>query len=508
MTDATTPATTSASDHGSGAAGPVKNVIVMIGDGAGENTLEATRLYLQGLPPDDARGGEAGGRLVMDGQGWTYTFQSVYPLDTRLRPIEGEAGLEQNPVTLYSPASNYDFRPVEGNTSSGYPRAFAGYDWNRQTYPDSANTATSISSGEKTYNNALNVDGNGDPVYTMAELAKSLGKSTGVVSTVQMSDATPAAFGGAHNESRTNRTDVAAEMFRAGILDVIAGTGNPDYDDDGDPRGSPLYEWIGEDLWAELEAGTFRFDDGTAWQLLQDRAEIVAAGTGDPAAARLAMIAEAYTSHQFNRSGAEPATELPFSVPKLETSPTLTELSRAALNKLNTDGDGLYVTIEAGAVDRAMHANNLGRMIEEYIEFNDAVKYVVDWVNSPESKATWEDTLLIVTADHDHLLFGPEGGTIPYQPVQPDRDGDGLPEHAWFSNNHSNQIVPLYAYGANSELVRGLADHLDLVYDEQGRPVAGSGRNFTDQAELGDFLQEQMNLGAGVPAGEYSALGG
>ena len=43
-----------------------------------------------------------------------------------------------------------------------------------------------------------------------------------------------------------------------------------------------------------------------------------------------------------------------------------------------------------------------------------------------------------------------------------DRDGDGLPEHAWFSNNHSNQIVPLYAYGANAELVRGLADDLDL----------------------------------------------
>ena len=67
--------------------------------------------------------------------------------------------------------------------------------------------------------------------------------------------------------------------------------------------------------------------------------------------------------------------------------------------------------------------------------------------------------------------------------------------------------MPLYAHGANAELVRGLADNLDLVYDEQGRPVAGSGRNYTDQAELGDFLQEQMNLGAGVPAGEDSALG-
>ena len=57
---------------------------------------------------------------------------------------------------------------------------------------------------------------------------------------------------------------------------------------------------------------------------------------------------------------------------------------------------------------------------------------------------------------------------------------------------------------AHPELVRGLADDLDLVYDAAGRPVAGSGRNFTDQAELGDFLQEQMSLGAG----EHSPFGG
>ena len=38
---------------------PIKNVILMIADGAGANTLEATRLYLQGLQPGDARGGAA-----------------------------------------------------------------------------------------------------------------------------------------------------------------------------------------------------------------------------------------------------------------------------------------------------------------------------------------------------------------------------------------------------------------------------------------------------------------
>ncbi len=58
---------------------------------------------------------------------------------------------------------------------------------------------------------------------------------------------------------------------------------------------------------------------------------------------------------------------------------------------------------------------------------------MIDWVDSAESKATWDDTLLVVTADHDHLLFGPDGETIPYQAVQPDSSGDGVPEYQWLA---------------------------------------------------------------------------
>jgi alkaline phosphatase len=70
--------------------GPVKNLIVMIADGAGFNTLEATRLYIQGLPPGDPRAGV--GPLVMHGSGFVYTAQSTYPLDNRTQPIAGQAG--------------------------------------------------------------------------------------------------------------------------------------------------------------------------------------------------------------------------------------------------------------------------------------------------------------------------------------------------------------------------------------------------------------------------------
>ncbi|MBX9931222.1 MAG: alkaline phosphatase [Methylobacterium sp.] len=497
-------------------ASPIKNVIVMIADGAGYNTLEATRLYLQGLAEGDARAGAAGRTLVADGPGFVATAQSVFPLDTRTTPIPGETGTAQNPNTVYDPARNYDFRPVAGSDTVAnggfqvtYPRGFEGYEFHRQTYPDSGNTASSIATGEKTYNNAIDVDGAGEPLFSIAEQFHQLGRATGVVSTVQFSDATPAATGGAHNIARSNAAQIAQEMFASGTLDVIAGTGNPDYNDNGRLRTSADYTWVGADLWNSLKADTFRSLDGQSWNLLQDRAAIQAAGSGAPTTERLAMITQAFTSSNFNRDGAAApnTTEIPFSVPRLATSPTLSELSLAALNRLNVDPDGLYLSIEGGAVDRAMHANNRGRMIEEYIEFNNSVRTVVDWINSPTSRATFEDTLLIVTADHDHLFFGPEGATIPYQPVQPDRNGDGVPEGLFFSGNHSNQVIPLYAMGAGASLIPSLADQVDAFTNAQGQRI-GSGRNFTDQAELGDFLQAQVRLNAtAVDAGNNSLLG-
>ena len=94
----------------------------------------------------------------------------------------------------------------------------------------------------------------------------------------------------------------------------------------------------------------------------------------------------------------------------------------------------------------------------------------------------------------------------PYQPVLPDQDGDGVPEYAWFSNNHSNQIVPLFTYGADAEGVRALADDRDVVLDAQGRAVAGSGRTYTDQSELGDLLLEQLRLGTAASAADHSPV--
>jgi alkaline phosphatase len=221
------------------------------------NALEATRQYL-----GDVRGGLPG-ELTVDGPDFIHAAQPVYALDPRNASVAGPAGLAQVAIDVYDPARNYDFPPVPGTTSAGFERGFAGYEWNRATAPDSANTMSAKMTGEKSYNNAINVDGNGTALLSLAEVVHQGGKATGVVSTVQISDATPAAGGGAHNVSRASHGEIATEVFHSGVLDVIAGTGNPDVNDNGQPATAANYDWIGQDLWNSLKAGRYKSQDGS-----------------------------------------------------------------------------------------------------------------------------------------------------------------------------------------------------------------------------------------------------
>ena len=458
-------------------AAPIENIIVMISDGAGYNTQQAVRDW-------------TGRPLTVDRPGFTGVAQSTYPLRTSTTP--GSTAQDLNAV--YSPAKAYDTAPVPGNSRvpgfTSYPAGFAGYEWSRATYPDSANTMSSMMTGVKTYNNAVNVNGAGTPLLSLPEAMHNAGKSAGVVTTVQFSDATSAAGGGAHAVARADHASIANEMFRSGVLSVIGGTGNPDFDNNGQRVSTPNYDWMPANLWGDLKSGgNTSGSNAQGWNLVQDRATIQALANGTQASsAPLAMIAQAFDGTQEYRAdpmGTDVATYKPGQTPKLANTPTLSEMAYAALNKLGTNPNGLYLVVEAGGVDRAMHSNNFGRMIEEHQEFDQAVSDVIDWVNRFDTAATWDNTLLVVTSDHDHNLYGPDGATIPFQDIVDNGPGN-LPGYRWFGPSHSNNLVPLFTYGAGSAGILPLADQLDTYVDVQGRSF---GRGvYTDQAELGQYL--------------------
>ncbi|MBZ0266847.1 alkaline phosphatase, partial [bacterium] len=218
-----------------------RNVIVMVGDGAGYNTWAISEMF-------DGTTGAA----FHDAPGWVHVAASTYALRQSRNVAEPDADpLAQDGTLVYDPAKAWDAGPPD-TTTAGLPRAaFAGYQWLLRA-PDSANTATTLSTGVKTYCGAINVDGAGTPIRdTLAHLAKDAGKRVGVVTTVPFPHATPAALGGAHSPNRSDYPALAREMLTSGVLDVIAGAANPDYDHNGLPIEDParrVYRYVGGPL--------------------------------------------------------------------------------------------------------------------------------------------------------------------------------------------------------------------------------------------------------------------
>lgn len=382
-----------------------KNVILMIGDGMGHNHVEAGSDYTYGVPKGQPY--------------WQWTYI---------------------PVATFS-----------ANNQQGYAVEEAWKDFNYflKMPTDSAAAATTYSSGVKTRNGSIGMDAEGKPAHSLVDDAEAMGKATGVVSTVRFTHATPASFV-AHVSSRKDESDIGQEMLRDSKVDVIIGPGHPFYDDDAKKRDEPNYKFVGgEAMWEELKAGKLGADangDGTPdpWTLVDTTAGIKALATG-PAPARLFGLVPVAGTLQADRSGDQKADA--FTVPFLPDMPTLADIMRAALNSLNQDPDGFFLMGEGGAIDWASHDNNPGRLIEEQIDFDQAIAAVAAWV---EANSSWDDTLLLVTADHEcGYLVGP-GSDPDWKPIVNNGKGH-MPGFEFKQTGHTNQLVPLFAKGAGAE---------------------------------------------------------
>lgn len=406
----------------------VRNVILMAADGAGYNTWDAASM-VQG------RWDTASGRStqVYDGPGWVKYGCSTYPLN--LAKVPGGSGC-QDPEIVYDPVRAWD--------------RDSSHTWLMKTYTDSAAAATALSTGVKTYNNAINWSDKDNPIRpTLSEAAKAAGKSVGLVTTVQWSHATPAGLSNAHNRDRDNYAEIANEMLDGDVLDVIMGAGNPDFDNDGEPlkRVGDCKFVGGPETWKTIEAARAS-PDGTyrSFRPISTTAEFESLISG-PAPSRVLGTARVGTTLQQARRRA--AGDHPDQDSPLNTGvPSLATMVRGALNVLDDNPQGLFLAVEGGAVDWAAHKNNADRMIEEQVDFVRAVEAVVDWV---QANSNWDETLLIITSDHETgLLWGPQSDTVPFDPIV-DQGPGRLPQMRFNSKNHTNSLVPVYARGAGSD---------------------------------------------------------
>ena len=120
-------------------------------------------------------------------------------------------------------------------------------------------------------------------------------------------------------------------------------------------------------------------------------------------------------------------------------------MTQGALNVLDNNSEGFFLMVEGGAIDWTGHANQTQQALEETTDFFEAVDAVNAWV---EQNSSWDETLVIVTADHEtgYLMGDPEGS---FNPMVPQGIGQ-YPTHSWNSGDHTNMLVPFFSKGAGA----------------------------------------------------------
>ncbi len=272
--------------------------------------------------------------------------------------------------------------------------------WGKTT--DSAASATAMATGHKVANRILSLEipGSGDSLKTLAEAARTAGKSVGLVTTDNVCSATPAAFV-SHHDDRYE-------------YEVIA---------------SRILEFMPEVLFGGGAAPGISYAEASGYTVVGTAAGMFAlsSDSNEPVYGRFGNDMMPYIEHRGDL-------------------PTLAEMAEKALDRLEENTDGFLLLVENELTDEASHLNNEDLLVKEIAELDKAVVSILAWA---EDKT---DTLIVVTADHEtggaHVLTGCDSGEIPFV--------------GWFTKGHTSRDVNLYARGVDAETFSLVLENTDI----------------------------------------------
>lgn len=438
-----------------------KNVILFVGDGMGISTITAAR--------------------ILEGQ------------------LRGESG-EENELFF-----------------EGFPNVALSktYNTNGQV-PDSAGTMSAMASGIKTDVGLISVNQNvirgdcdsvaGNETLTFLERAEMRGLATGVVSTARITHATPAA-NYAHSMDRNfeddrdasglsnagDCADIARQLIEfsnntasSDGLEVALGGGRSSFlprTDGADPEtGGQGQRLDGRDLSQEWVNN----HDNAAYVWNREQFNDI-----DPTA----------TDHLL---GLFDPSHMEYTVDRLNDTagePSLTEMTAKAIQILDRNPKGYYLTVEAGRIDHAHHATNPNRALMDTIELAEAVKAAVEMVDLSE-------TLIIVTADHSHTFtiagYPARGNPILGKVVGVDSAGETRTDFTLAEDG-----LPYTTLGYNNGPGSHLIEDSGSADDVYGEDVHMSGRvdlTDIDTTAIGFHSEAMVPLTSETHGGEDVAI--
>lgn len=249
---------------------------------------------------------------------------------------------------------------------------------------DSAASATAMSTGIKTWNGYLGMDQNGNSLLNVRELAAGLGMSTGIITSDTLTGATPAAFM-THVDSRGESDEIAAQIA-LDPPDVLLGGGRGLMD--------PALSAIdAARVYTDTEMGQWVDDGRPLFGFFAD-------------------------------------VTFPFVIDNSPDVPSLADMTRTALRKLETNPDGFFLMVEGARIDHASHNNDGNAVHLETVDFDQAIAAALSWAS------TQNDVTILVSADHECGGMWFTGGGINQNPTT-----------YWRWNGHTNADVAIYGFG-------------------------------------------------------------
>jgi alkaline phosphatase len=321
-------------------------VLFFLGDGMGITTLTASRIYQVGE--------------------------------------DGELTIDTLPETAFIKTYSHDAQVTDSAPSmSAY---MTGVKMNNEvismTPETSAYNTTTLAGYVAGANSTCPASGNGAPVTTLLEIAKARGMATGVVTTTRITHATPAATY-AHICHRDGENNIATQLVPGGAgyntalldgVDVVFGGGVRHFVP-GTTAGSSRTD--ARDLIAEMKAAGYSYASSRSeFDKLPSRGKL------------LGLFTASHMAYDLDRDAAK--------------EPSLADMTSRAIDQLVTNDKGMFLMVEGGRIDHALHETTARKALQDTIAFDNAIKVAIDKMRAfdPDLK----NTLIVVTADHDHTL--------------------------------------------------------------------------------------------------------
>lgn len=324
--------------------GVPRNIILIIGDGMGQGAINFASLHAHGAP--------------------------------------GRLSFEQFPVRGLARTASADRRVT-----------------------DSAASGTALACGRKTNNGMIGMTPDKQKCRSVAELAHATGRAVGIMTTDQLTGATPAAFL-AHVPSRKMAQEIAADMASSGVQVLIGAGARPFL-----PEKSGGSRRDGRDLVAELGRKGY-------------------VQTVTPESLRQTPVDRPVFA--FIDDWSNP--ELP------------AEFASAVLERLNADPDGFFLMIEGCDPDRGGHSNDPDRSAHGVLSVDFLAHAALDFA------LAHPDTLVVITADHE------TGGIS----VSPNRENPRRPFIAYSTKGHTGTAVDVFAFGPGADRFSGVMENTDI----------------------------------------------